>query len=83
MSYTEWSHRWLDASDNVQYGHESKWMAMIDVDEFLLAGDGQTKDIKEVLDHFESEKAMLYVQEMFFGHQVKQRIHTRVSERVQ
>lgn len=40
----------------VQYGHESKWMAMIDVDEFLLAGDGQTKDIKEVLDHFDYEK---------------------------
>ncbi len=46
-------------------------MAMIDVDEFLLAGEGHTRDIKEVLDHFEYEKAMLYVQEMFFGHQVQ------------
>ena len=31
-----------------KYGHESRWMAMIDVDEFLLPGDGQQQDVREV-----------------------------------
>jgi hypothetical protein len=56
-----------------KYGHESRWMAMIDVDEFLLAdagnGDGQTRDVREVLQHFDAEGQVLYVQEMFYGHQ--------------
>ena len=42
---------------------------MIDVDEFLLAGDGQTRDVREVLEHFDAEGQVLYVQEMFYGHQ--------------
>jgi len=53
-----------------KYGHESEWMAMIDVDEFLLAGDGLTRDVKEVVRHFDFEGQLLYVQEMFYGHQV-------------
>ena len=52
-----------------KYGHESQWMAMIDVDEFLLAGDGMTRDVKEVVRHFDFEGQLLYVQEMFYGHQ--------------
>ena len=68
-----------------KYGHESRWLAMIDVDEFLLAGDGLTQDVKDVVRQFEAEPrdttgpdtgqqdaalpAVLYVQEMFYGHQ--------------
>jgi hypothetical protein len=44
-------------------------MAMIDVDEFLLPAEGLARDIREVLRPFDFEGQVLYVQEMFSGHQ--------------
>ena len=35
---------------------------MIDVDEFLLAGDGLVRDVKEVLSAFDMHGTVLYVQ---------------------
>lgn len=46
-------------------------MAMIDVDEFILSGDGQVTDIKDILNVFDAEKALIYVDQMFYGHQVR------------